>query len=93
MNGFSVPSTGTYCVILKDFNDTTLGNYNISVQCFGTCLLPAPTLTSISPTNVLAGSGGLTLTVTGTDFVNNESNSVVQWNGTTLPPHGSASPR
>ncbi|MGA3100906.1 MAG: IPT/TIG domain-containing protein [Terracidiphilus sp.] len=84
LDGFVVPSTGTYSVFLKDFGDTRLGNYNISVQCSGTCLLPAPTLTSISPTNVIAGSGGLTLTVTGADFVNNESNSVVQWNGNPL---------
>ncbi len=84
LDGFVVPSTGTYSVFLKDFGDTRLGNYNISVQCSGTCLLPAPTLTSISPTNVIAGSGGLTLTVTGADFVNNESNSVVHWNGNPL---------
>jgi hypothetical protein len=84
LNGFAVPSAGTYSVFLKDYYYTDLGNYNISVQCSGTCLLPAPTLTSISPTNVIAGSGGLTLTVTGADFVNNESNSVVQWNGNPL---------
>jgi hypothetical protein len=84
LTGFAVPSDGTYSVFVKDYSNTNIGNYNMSVQCSGTCLLPAPTLTSISPTNVLAGSGGLTLTVTGADFVNNESNSVVQWNGTDL---------
>ncbi len=39
---------------------------------------PAPTTTSISPTSILAGSSGFTLTVNGTGFV---STSVVQWNG------------
>ncbi len=84
LSGFSVPSSGTYFVILKDFHDASLGVYNMSVQCFGTCLLPAPTFTAMSPTSALAGSGGLTLTVTGSDFINNESNSVVQWNGIDL---------
>ncbi len=39
---------------------------------------PAPTLTAISPNTAVAGSAGLTLAVTGTNFV---STSVVQWNG------------
>ncbi len=39
---------------------------------------PAPTIISIGPTSTTAGGSGLTLTVTGTNFV---SNSVVQWNG------------
>ena len=41
-----------------------------------------PTLTSISPTSATAGSSGLTITFTGTNFV---SNSVATWNGATLP--------
>jgi hypothetical protein len=48
-------------------------NFNISAAPN-----PVPTLTSISPTTVSAGTGALTLTVNGTNFV---SNSVVQWNG------------
>ena len=84
LTGFTVPSTGTYNVFLKAWGDRGLGNYNMSVQCFGTCLLPSPTLALISPTSVLAGSGGLTLTVAGSDFVNIESNSVVQWDGVPL---------
>jgi hypothetical protein len=39
---------------------------------------PLPTLTSLSPSTVVAGSGSFTLTVTGTGFV---SGSVVRWNG------------
>ncbi len=39
---------------------------------------PAPSLTSLSPTSTLAGSGAFTLTVNGSNFINN---SVVQVNG------------
>ncbi len=39
---------------------------------------PVPSLTSISPTNALAGGAGFTLTVTGTNFI---ASSVVRWNG------------
>ena len=38
-----------------------------------------PTTTSISPTSANAGDGGFTLTVNGTNFINN--NSTVTWNG------------
>ncbi|ABQ89655.1 beta strand repeat-containing protein [Roseiflexus sp. RS-1] len=39
---------------------------------------PAPTISSISPATAVAGNGGFTLTITGTNFV---TNSVVRWNG------------
>jgi hypothetical protein len=39
---------------------------------------PSPTITTISPSTTVAGSGGFTLTITGTNFV---TNSVVRWNG------------
>ena len=39
---------------------------------------PVPTLTSISPTAVVAGSGAFTLTLTGTNFV---ATSMVNWSG------------
>ncbi len=39
---------------------------------------PLPTLTSMSPVSVTAGSADITLTVTGTNFVNG---SIVRWNG------------
>jgi hypothetical protein len=43
---------------------------------------PAPTISSISPATAVAGSGGFTLTITGTNFVNS---SVVRWNGSDRP--------
>ena len=39
---------------------------------------PLPRITALNPNNVLAGSQGITLTVTGTNFV---TDSVVRWNG------------
>ena len=85
MNSVRIPTSGTYVVLIKDSHDTNTGNYNLSAECFGVCLLPAPTLTSISPTGVLAGSPDFTLTVNGTNFVNIAANSVVEWNGNALP--------
>jgi hypothetical protein len=43
---------------------------------------PLPTISSISPATTVAGSGGFTLTITGTNFVNS---SVVRWNGSDRP--------
>ena len=42
--------------------------------------MPAPALTSLSPTSALAGGSGFTLTVNGSNFVSGP-NSVVYWNG------------
>src|SRR5690348_11455524 len=42
---------------------------------------PAPTLTSLSPNSVTAGSGDVTVTATGTNFI---SSSVIKWNGAAL---------
>jgi len=84
MSSVSLAQNGTYTLLLGDCSDTNSGNYNLSSQCFGTCRLPELTLTSISPTNVLVGSGGFTLTVNGINFVNVDANSVVNWNGTAL---------
>ena len=44
-------------------------------------LIPAPTLTSISPNSVLAGSPAFIITVTGTNFI---PQSKVRWNGDDL---------
>jgi hypothetical protein len=72
---------------------TTPGTYSVTLSVtFSNCATitqpvtftinnPAPTTTSISPTCVTAGSGGFTLTVSGTNFV---STSTVKWNGTAL---------
>jgi hypothetical protein len=43
---------------------------------------PLPTISSISPATTVAGSGGFTLVITGTNFVNS---SVVRWNGSPRP--------
>jgi hypothetical protein len=82
MNSVTLPTSGTYTVLVGDCSDTNTGNYNLSSQCFGTCPLPAPApaLTSLSPTSALAGGGGFTLTVNGSNFVSGP-NSVVYWNG------------
>ena len=80
MNGYKIPASGTYNVLIKDCADTATGNYTLATQCLGACLLPAPVLTSMSPASALAGSNGFTLTVKGSNFVNVESNSVVEWN-------------
>ncbi len=41
--------------------------------------IPTPTTTSISPSSATAGTGGFTLTVNGTNFVNGVS--AIRWNG------------
>jgi hypothetical protein len=84
MSSVALAQNGTYTLLFGDCSDTNIGNYNISSQCFGTCPLPAPTLASVSPTSVLVGSGGFTLTVNGTNFVNVDASSVVEWNGVPL---------
>ncbi|MEI9968206.1 MAG: IPT/TIG domain-containing protein [Terracidiphilus sp.] len=43
---------------------------------------PVPMITAISPLTATAGSGGATLTVTGTNFIGQPT---VYWNGTALP--------
>jgi hypothetical protein len=48
----------------------------------GTQLNPVPTLTGISPLTTTVGSGGLTVTVTGHDFIGQPT---VYWNGNALP--------
>jgi len=45
-------------------------------------LNPVPTITSLSPPSVVAGTGGFTLTVDGTNFI---GSSVVRWNGADRP--------
>jgi uncharacterized protein (TIGR03437 family) len=67
----------------------TAGTVNITVLLLGATTPPVPftiaalpVITSISPTSVVAGGSGLTLTVTGTGFA---SAAVVMWNGNQLP--------
>ena len=47
----------------------------------GTANNPTPVSVSMSPTSIVAGSAGFTITVTGSGFVNG---SVIQWNGVAL---------
>ncbi|MEP7264760.1 MAG: IPT/TIG domain-containing protein [Bacteroidota bacterium] len=56
-----------------NFDDITINDFTASN--------PAPALTSISPTSANSGSGPLTLTVTGSNFINS---SVINWNGSAL---------
>jgi len=45
---------------------------------------PVPTLTGVSPTSVVMGSGDLTITLTGSGFVDNSTPSTVLFNGSAL---------
>ena len=53
------------------------GNLTSNTATF-TITNPLPTISSISPATAVAGSGGFTLIITGTNFVNG---AVVRWNG------------
>ena len=79
LSSVALAQNGTYTALIADCNDKNTGNFSLISECFGTCPTPAPILTSISPTNVVAGTGGLTLTANGANFVNQYVNSVVQW--------------
>ena len=57
------------------------GNSSAQIFTINAPANPVPTVSSISPTSVNAGSPALTLTVTGTNFI---SGSQVQWNGSPL---------
>ena len=68
-------------------NIATAGTANVTVVNPGnltsntvtfTITNPEPTIDTLSPATAVAGSGGFTLTITGTNFV---TNSVVRWNG------------
>lgn len=59
-------------------NDTYTRAATSSVVTVNAALNPAPSIASLSPASLPAGSGALTLTVNGNGFV---SASVVQWNG------------
>ena len=70
----------------------TSGVYNVSITATnsgGTCtaatlvitIVDVATVTSISPTYATAGSGGFTITVNGTNFLNDIS--TITWNGST----------
>lgn len=80
MNSVTLIQTGTYTMQVGDCSELNTGNYTLSSICFGSCPLPAPVLTSISPTSATAGGSGFTLTVNGANFVTGPD-STVYWNG------------
>ena len=59
-----------------------LGNTPQTLSVQYTVTNPTPTVSALSPTEVSAGSGAFTLTVTGTEF---SPSAVANWNGTPLP--------
>src|SRR5207247_1059844 len=71
--------TATGAAALTVFNPTPGGGTSSSVTFTITATNPVPTLSSIAPSNALAGGAPFTLTTTGTNFA---ITSVVRWNGT-----------
>jgi hypothetical protein len=50
LNSITLAQDGNYTVLLGDCSDTNSGNYNLSSQCFGTCLtMPAITWRTPAP--------------------------------------------
>lgn len=81
LNSGSVESTALVSSSTYDpVQSNNIGTATTSVS--GTALSAVPTMISLSPTLVLAGSGATTLTVTGTGFT---TLSTVSWNGNLLP--------
>ena len=62
---------GGYVESTYSYNNFVRTNLNVASN-------PTPTTSGLSPTNATQGENGLTLTVSGTNFVNN---AVVRWNG------------
>jgi hypothetical protein len=70
----------------------TAGTASVTVTTAGgsssaatfTILQPAPTITSLSSTSVMQGSGSFTLTVKGSNYLSGSQATVVQWNSTVL---------
>lgn len=77
----AIPGTSDISVVAtcKDLTAPTLQvPVNVTVPAEG----PSPTITSLSPSSVTAGGGGITLTVNGSDFVSGTSQ--INWNGSPL---------
>ncbi len=68
--------TGAHAIIVSRSGGVGLsGSFTVDIEPTPN---PVPTLSTISPTTAVAGSGAFTLTCTGTNFV---ASSVVQWDG------------
>jgi MBG domain-containing protein/chitobiase/beta-hexosaminidase-like protein/pre-peptidase len=52
MNSVTLPTSGTYTVLVGDCSDTNTGNYNLTSQCFGTCPV-TPTCTWATPAAIV----------------------------------------
>jgi hypothetical protein len=79
-----IATAGSLSVVLTNpapGGGTAMQNYSVNAEN------PVPTIATLSPTNVAAGSPAITLTVNGTGFfhTSNTNQSAVQWNGTSLP--------
>lgn len=74
---FDPPGDGTYFVRVSDARGDARPDFEYDLLLSG-AFAPAPALDLLSTTNVPAGSGDLSLSVTGTEFV---PNSVIRWNG------------
>ena len=81
-----VVSLGTHTITV--FNPAPGGGASLGTIVVVTPPPPAPTLTSVSPTSLAAGTAGATLTLTGSDFA---GTSIVQFDGAARPTtYGSA---
>jgi hypothetical protein len=79
LTGNFVAGTNTL-VFVAENTFASVTNFDVEFTAESAELLP-PTLTAISPSSVLAGSGATTITVTGTNFI---SGSTVDVNGTAV---------
>jgi uncharacterized protein (TIGR03437 family) len=68
-------ASDTLTVTVESTGSSAASNFAVVTS---TVVSPIPAITSLSPTAIGAGASGLTLTVTGTDFING---STVHWNG------------
>ncbi len=73
-----VSTIGTYPVVVRNTGNPTTASANFAVTS------PTPTITSLSPSSVAAGSGATTLTINGTNFISGTT--TVTYNGTAKTP-------
>jgi len=84
LNASDVNSAGTFNITVTNPSGGTSNTIGFTVNSTtgGTTNNPMPFISSISPISSMAGSGGLTLTVSGSGFM---SGSVVNFNGLSRP--------